>query len=242
MSMSEIMTSVDLAAQNNCDTIVLQGGEDRGANPVWIAELIAEIKARTGLPVTLSLGERDPRVYDLWRRAGADRYLLRFETSEPRLYGRYHPPHRRGEPGRVELLRALAALGYEVGSGFIVGLPGQDVDSLTDDLDLVRSLALSMVAVGPFIPHPDTPLGRRALRSGDGRRRARSAATRTLTVVALARLLCPEAHIPVTSATLVAGGNAARSAFEGGADVTMKNLTPPRFRRSFRIYPGKESV
>ena len=162
MSEEEIMACVAQAHAYGYGTVVMQSGEDEGITADWMAGIIRRIRRETPLAVTLSLGERDEADLKAWREAGADRYLLRFETSNPELYARIHPiPHpRRGDGrSRLEILRDLAAMGYEIGSGVMVGIPGQTYDDLAPDIELFRELDLDMIGVGPFIPHPGTPLG-----------------------------------------------------------------------------------
>ena len=134
-----------------------------------MAGVVRRIRAETGLAVTLSLGERSEADLRAWREAGADRYLLRFETSNPALYRKIHPPRRGRRGDRIALLRLLRGLGYEVGSGVMIGIPGQTYADLARDLELFRELDLDMIGVGPFLPHPATPLGRDAgTGTGDG--------------------------------------------------------------------------
>jgi biotin synthase len=186
--------------------------------------------------VTLALGERDPEELALWRAAGADRYLLKFETSNHELYARIHPDRPGGWHGRVPVLLHLQGLGYETGSGIMVGLPGQSLDDLADDLLLFRELELDMIGVGPYLPHPDTRLGARAA-AGDAARRTELA----YRVLALTRLLCPDAHLPCTTALSTAAGAADPLAgLRRGADVVMPNLTPQPYRAGYDIYPAAE--
>jgi biotin synthase len=174
MNADEIMACVRQAVAFGYGTVVLQSGEDYGVETEWMSALIRRIKSETPLAVTLSLGERPESDLAAWRDAGADRYLLRFETSNTALFRRIHPPAgNEGPPPtthrlpptahpRIAILYQLRALGYEVGSGVMIGIPGQTYEDLADDLELFRALDLDMIGVGPFIPHPATPLGRSA--------------------------------------------------------------------------------
>jgi len=218
-------------------TLVLQAGEDPGLTQDAISDLVHRIKSETDLAVTLSLGERSPRSLAAWRKAGADRYLLRFETSNRQLYRRLHPPSRSGGPERLQLLRLLEDLGYEVGSGVLVGLPDQSMDDLIEDLAQFVRLDLDMIGIGPFLPHPQTPLGQQPTMSID---RTIGLSYRML---ALSRILCPEANMPCTTALSVAdliGG--LPLALERGANVVMLNVTPSTYRRAYDIYPGKATA
>ncbi|MEN6426309.1 MAG: radical SAM protein, partial [Phycisphaerales bacterium] len=159
MSWEEILACVETAVEYGYGTVVMQAGEDYGIARDWLAGIVRRIKQETGLAVTLSMGERPVEDLRAWRRAGADRYLLRFETSSPSLYERVHPAGDGQRPGRIALLKILRGLGYEIGSGVMIGIPGQSLSSLADDILLFRTLDLDMIGVGPFIPHPQTMLG-----------------------------------------------------------------------------------
>lgn len=237
MAAAEVIACAQRARELGFGTVVLQAGEDPALSPAFVADLVRRVKDGTGLAVTLSLGEQPADVLDAWRAAGADRYLLRFETSDPALYRRLHPPGPRGPVDRVALLRTLRDLGYEIGSGVMVGLPGQTLASLADDLVLFQALDLDMIGVGPYRPHPDTPLA--AAPRGRGPEDADAAPDTVLAVLALARLVRPDARIPSTTALGAAGPGLRADALACGADVVMPNLTPPRYRSRYDVYPGK---
>ena len=206
-------------------TVVLQSGEDPVCNHSDIARLIERIKT-LGLAVTLSLGSRNYSEYRLWRDAGADRYLLKFETADKTLYADLRPGCTLDE--RLDCIQVLADMGYETGSGMIVGLPGEKTKNLEQDCRLLTMLNPDMVSVSPFVSHPDTPLGRYHGCTAD----------RTLQVMATVRTLLPHAHMPVTSA-LGLCGDAVRLQALQVADVLMPSLTPEPVRESYGIYPGK---
>ena len=300
MSADEILECARLAARLGYGTVVLQSGEDPGTRRAWMEDVVRRIRAEAGLAVTLSLGERSEADLRAWREAGADRYLLRFETSNPALFRKIHPPRRGRRSDRIALLRWLRGLGYEVGSGVMIGIPGQTYGDLARDLELFRELDLDMIGVGPFLPHPATPLGQsadagpgqrggggtspiehrtsntehRTLNSGvtDHRNppsdmepslepRASSLASSnphsslrtphyseqvpnselmTYKVVALARVICPDANIPSTTALATINRESGRElGLQRGANVVMPNLTPPRYRANYEIYPDK---
>jgi len=191
--------------------------------------------------VTLGLGERTEEELALWRRTGADRYLLRFETSNPRLYGWYHPSLPGRDSDRLALLMELKALGYETGSGILVGLPGQTYEDLARDIDLFGQLDLDMIGLGPYIRHPDTPLGRDPTQySASPGFQVPNTEEMTYRVLALTRLVCPRANIPATTAVATLNR---RAGFElglsRGANVIMPNLTPRQYHSMYEIYPGK---
>ena len=243
LSAEEIMACVAEALAYGYGTVVMQSGEDEGITADWMAGIIRRIRRETPLAVTLSLGERDEADLRAWREAGADRYLLRFETSNRGLYERIHP--RRGGGGsRLEILRDLRALGYEIGSGVMVGIPGQTYEDLARDIELFRELDLDMIGVGPFIPHPATPLGG-AVESHPAPAGEQVPADELMTykTIALARIACPEANIPSTTA--LATLNLAEGRELGlarGANVVMPNLTPEAYRADYEIYPAKACI
>lgn len=243
MTADEIAACARQARALGYGTVVLQAGEDPGLGASFVAGVVRQVKRETGLAVTLSLGERCEDELELWREAGADRYLLRFETSDAALYRRIHPP----APGeaapsdRVALLRELRRLGYQIGGGVMVGIPGQSHESLADDVLLFAALDLDMIGVGPYLAHPATPLGRGEWSTSLGPTdQVRATVESACTVVALARIACPEANIPATTALQAldpAGGR--ERALACGANVVMPNLTPLAHRVHYQIYPGK---
>jgi biotin synthase len=239
MTAEEIMACVRQAVALGYGTVVLQSGEDPGITSAWMAELIRRIKRETSLAVTLSLGERSIADLDVWREAGADRYLLRFETSNPALYQRLHPARGYGGPDRMVLLSVLRQLGYEVGSGVMIGLPGQTCEDLANDLELFCDLDLDMIGVGPYLPHPDTPLGAEQA-VGPVADQVPNTELMTYKAVALTRLLCPQANIPSTTALATINRERGRElGLMRGANIVMPNLTLPQYRRLYEIYPAK---
>jgi biotin synthase len=239
MGEDEIVACAHQAVQYGYGTAVLQAGEDYGLTREFIAGVVARIKRETPLAVTLSLGERPTADLAAWHEAGADRYLLRFETSDPVLYERIHPtpPNR---PTRFEILRTLRELGYEVGSGVMIGIPGQTWASLANDIDLFRELRLDMIGVGPYLQHPDTPLGSGVVSSPD---QVPNTEEMTYKVVALTRLVRPDANIPSTTALATLNKRTGRElGLMRGANVIMPNLTPQQYRALYEIYPAKACV
>jgi len=235
-----IIAAAERGAQLGYGTVVLQAGEDLGLRRARISSLIRRIRTETGMAVTLSLGERSAADLAAWREAGALRYLLRFETSDQRLLRSVHPPLRSNhEPHpRLALLSLLRELGYETGGGVMVGLPGQSYGTLADDILTFGSLELDMTGVGPWVPHPDTPLGKTGF--PDNPEQVPNSAEMTLKVIALARLARPTSNIPATTALATVGGeNLLAKALSCGANVIMPDMTPPRFREGYSIYPGK---
>jgi biotin synthase len=244
LTADQILDCAHQAVRLGYGTVVLQSGEDLELTAGWIADVVRRIRDETSLAVTLSLGERSPAELALWKDAGADRYLLRFETSNPRLFKAIHPP-RSGQPfSRPELLRIVRLLGYEVGSGIMIGIPGQSHDDLADDLRLMQNLDLDMIGVGPYLPHPETPLGRHAKRfrlPGGGQ--VPNDERTTYKIIALVRLLRPRANIPSTTALATINPvNGRELGLQRGANVIMPNITPVEYRESYQIYPDKTCI
>jgi len=215
-----------IAKRLGIGTLVLQSGEDPWYSGTDMADLIFRIKSDLDLAVTLSLGERTREEYAQWRKAGADRYLLKVETWDPAAYARLRPGKTLKE--RLESFTTLAALGYETGSGIIAGLPGDTDDSLRQACLRLAELTPDMVSISPFVPHPASPL-----RDHPG-----LDVETTLGLMAFARIAMPSAHIPVTSA-LGLKGDAVRLRALEVADVLMPSLTPAEVRENYAIYAGK---
>lgn len=240
MTADEIIECAHEAVRLGYGTVVLQAGEDPELTRDWVAALVTRIKRETPLAVTLSLGERTDADLAAWRRAGADRYLVRFETSDPALFRAIHPRHPARSRDRMEMLRALKRMGYEAGSGVMIGIPGQSWESLAGDIEWFARLDLDMIGVGPWIAHPATPLGV-APRAPRGQ--VPNSEEMVYKVIALARLARPDANIPSTTALATVNR---RDGYElglmRGANVVMPNLTPPQYRALYQIYPDKVCV
>ena len=219
----------------NQTTVVLQSGEaPSAAGDRELGEIIRRIKSETGLAVTVSVGNRPREVYARWRDCGMDRYLLRFETSAPALFSRLHPDCTLAE--RLRCLRDLRDLGVQTGGGFMIGVPGETPEVLADNLLLCRDLDLDMVGIGPFIPHPDTPLG------GEPNAYADDPDMFFVALAAL-RIVHPRAHIPATTAfDAVFPGRGRNLALQRGANVFMPNNTPGDRRGDYLLYPNKPCV
>jgi len=245
MTADEIVACARHAKRLGYGTVVMQSGEDPELTRDFIAGVIRAIKADTGLAITLSLGERTDDELREWKAAGADRFLLRFETSDSELYRKIHPALPGTLSDRVAQLRRMREMGYEIGSGVMVGIPGQTWDILAGDIELFRALDIDMIGIGPFLPSPRTPLG------GDAAARLRASADAqvpntelaTLKVVALTRLVCPEANLPSTTALATLDPATGRElGLTRGANIVMPNVTPPEYRVLYEIYPGKACI
>jgi len=245
MTAAEILECAREAKRLGYGTVVMQSGEDPGLTREFIADRVRAIKAETGLAITLSLGERSDEDLKAWKGTGADRFLLRFETSDPGLYHRIHPSLPGTLSDRVAQLQRMRAMGYEIGSGVMVGIPGQTWEILARDIELFRDLDIDMIGIGPFLPSPRTPLG------GEAAERLRASADEqvpnneeaTLKVVALTRLVCPEANLPSTTALATIDPATGRElGLVRGANIVMPNVTPPTYRVLYEIYPGKACI
>nr|WP_144380699.1 [FeFe] hydrogenase H-cluster radical SAM maturase HydE [Thermotoga profunda] len=226
MSIEQIIQRARLISQMGIKTIVLQSGEDTYYNSDMIAQLVKKIK-EFNVAITLSIGERNFDEYKLWKDMGADRYLMRHETADEKLYEKLHPND--SFKTRVEHLKKLKELGYEVGAGSMVGLPDQDDLSLAKDILFVRDLDADMVGIGPFIPHPSTPL--KNAKSGT--------LNKTLKMIALTRLFLPDTNIPATTALGTIHPLGRQLALKCGANVIMPNFTPLPYRSLYTLYPNK---
>ena len=244
MTREEIEQSALLAVQLGYGPVVIQAGEDGALKAEGIAEIVSWIKRNTPLAVTLSLGERSLDELRLWRNAGADRYLLRFETSDADLFRAIHPGRSPAAPDRVTILRQIKQLGYEAGGGVMVGIPGQSYESLVHDVLTFRLLDLDMIGIGPYIAHPATPLGSGLLRPPiNPGEQAPSSEQMVYKMIALTRILCPTANIPSTTAlATINKAHGRRQGLQVGANVVMPNLTPVHYRPLYQIYPAKACI
>jgi biotin synthase len=244
MTREEILDCARQAERLGYGTVVMQAGEDDLLTAEWIAEIVRWIKRETALAVTLSLGERREDEFCLWRSAGADRYLLRFETSDADLFRVIHPPRAGGGPDRIALLRQLKSLGYEAGGGVMVGIPGQSYESLAEDILTFRALDLDMIGIGPYIAHADTPLGSGALHPAIApSKQVFNSEEMVYKMIALARIICPDANIPSTTALATLNRiDGRKQGLKVGANVVMPNLTPVNYRSLYQIYPAKACI
>ncbi|OEG00219.1 [FeFe] hydrogenase H-cluster radical SAM maturase HydE [Vulcanibacillus modesticaldus] len=224
----EIIQCCELGYDLGYRTFVLQSGEDSWYTKDKLVNIVKKIKSQfPDVAVTLSLGERDYDTYKELFDAGADRYLLRHETASKRLYEKLHPTMK--FENRIKCLAELKEIGYQVGAGFMVGLPDQTVEDLAEDLLFLNHLQPHMIGIGPFIPHHQTPLKNE--RKGELKD--------TLIMVALARLLVPDSLIPATTALGSLDYRGREAALEVGANVVMPNLSPMEVRAKYQLYDNK---
>jgi len=213
-------------------TIVLQSGEDAYFTQDRMVHIIKEIK-KMDVALTLSLGEKSYEEYKAYKDAGADRYLIRIETTDVDLYHELHP--KMSYENRVECLKNLQKLGFETGSGCLVGLPNQTIESLANDILFFKENNFDMIGVGPFIPHPETPLWTGKDTKEDKEKRFKL----SLRVMAVIRLLLKNINIPATTAMESINPNGRIIALQSGANVVMPNITEGDYRKKYEIYPDK---
>lgn len=226
MALPEIASVARSAIEVGYKTIVLQSGESKRYDMQKFAEMINKISDK--IAVTLSLGELSYAELKLLRDAGAKRYLLKFETADSKLYEKLHKGYSLQD--RLDCLSAIRELRYEVGSGFLVGLQGENEDTLAQNLQLLKDLRCDMAGIGVFIPHAQTPLGNCSIGNIE----------LTKKCVAITRLLLPKCNIPITTSLGMACDK--YQMFAGGANVIMQNVTPQSFVNDYQIYPKGKVV
>ncbi len=225
----EIISCCDEGYKLGFRTFVLQGGEDLHYKDSDICGMIFKIKERyPDCAVTLSIGERSFESYKAFFDAGADRYLLRHETADKNHYAKLHPQNMSLE-NRKKCLFDLKKIGYQVGSGFMVGSPFQTIDNIVSDLLFLRELSPDMIGIGPYITHGETPF--KNFKSGP--------LGLTLKLVSLLRLMFPHALIPATTALGTIHPNGRELGLKVGANVVMPNLSPVRVRALYDLYENK---
>jgi len=210
-------------------TVVLQSGEDPFYTIEKMKNIISEIK-KLDIAITLSIGEKTFEEYEAYKEAGADRFLIRIETTDKNLYTKLDPEM--DWQNRLRCIEDLKKLGYEVGSGCLVGLPEQTLESLADDILFFKEIGADMIGIGPFIPNENTPLS--DAKGGEFEL--------ALKVMAITRLLLPDINIPATTAMETLNPNGRLIALQSGANVVMPNVTQGDYRKFYEIYPGKICV
>ncbi|MCL2073675.1 MAG: [FeFe] hydrogenase H-cluster radical SAM maturase HydE [Marinilabiliaceae bacterium] len=229
LSKEEIMSCCEQGYGLGFRTFVLQGGEDVYFSDKIICDIVSSIKKiYSDCAITLSLGEKTYSSYKAIFDAGADRYLLRHETANPAHYRQLHPDSLSIE-NRKECLWNLKKIGYQVGSGFMVGSPFQTTELIIEDLRFLQELQPDMIGIGPFIPHKNTPFGQHS--SGN--------LNLSLRLIAILRLMFPHALIPATTALGTITQNGRELGLTVGANVVMPNLSPVKFRKQYELYDNK---
>lgn len=233
MSIDEIVEIAGEASELGFKTVVLQSGEDPWYTAEKISEIIRKIKKNFNIAVTLCLGEREEWEYALWRESGADRYLLKHETIDPCLYRKLHPDPDMTLEKRIKNLKILKKLDYQIGAGNMIGLPGQTLESIADDILFMKEMEVDMAGIGPFIPHPQTLLSF-VKTSGS--------AELVLKTLAILRLVMKSILLPATTALATVDPLGREKGLLAGANVIMPNLTPIHYRIHYEIYPNKRCL
>ena len=229
LSLDAILACCRMGNELGYKTFVLQGGEDPWFTDDKITEIVAAIRKEfPDHAITLSIGEKSRQSYERFFHAGANRYLLRHETASDDHYAKLHPPAM-SLAERKQCLWNLKAIGFQVGAGFMVGSPFQTAEHLVADLRFIGELEPDMVGIGPFIPQKDTPFGNER---GGG-------LELSLKMVALARLILPQALIPATTALGTISPTGREQALNAGANVVMPNLSPTTVRKLYALYDNK---
>lgn len=232
LTTEQVMQSCEQGYALGFRTFVLQGGELPRDKATWLVELVSKIRQRwSDCAITLSLGEWPREVYEAMKQAGADRYLLRHETHNAEHYGKLHPAEM-SHNNRLQCLTWLKELGYQVGTGIMVGSPWQTLDNIVEDIEFIKELKPEMIGLGPFVPQHDTPLGNCPTGSADISCRLYS----------IFRLMFPNALIPSTTALNTIDNNGRIMGIMAGANVVMPNLSPTEFRGNYALYDGKAST
>jgi biotin synthase len=229
MSEEELIETARKAVHLGFKTIVMQSGEDMYYTTERLCRIISAIK-KFDVAITLSIGERPYEEYKAFKEAGTDRYLMRIETTDKALYHKLDP--QMSWQYRYECLLNLKKLGYELGSGIMVGLPEQSLESIAEDLLFLKDLGVDMAGIGPFIPHSQTPLA--SAKGG-----TLDLALRTMAVM---RLLLPDINIPATTAMESLHPQGRIMALKAGANVVMPNVTEGEYRKLYELYPNKICV
>ncbi|MGQ9847620.1 MAG: [FeFe] hydrogenase H-cluster radical SAM maturase HydE [Bacteroidales bacterium] len=238
----EVMNTVDFALSKNFNGLVLQSGETTGpAFTERITRLIRQIKKRAGedFRITLSLGEQSFETYQQWFYAGAQRYLLRIETSSEKLYRQIHPNdslHRFDK--RLECLINLKSIGYQVGTGVMIGLPFQSIADLADDLLFFKNMDIDMVGMGPYIEHRNTPLYKYRNELMPLQERFYL----SLRMISVLRIMMPYINIASTTALQAIHPMGRELGLRAGANILMPNLTPGKYRSSYLLYENKPCI
>ena len=230
LTQKEILQCCEKAWNLGLRTFVLQGGENPPAAAA-LASTVAEIRSSwPEAAITLSLGELPAETYALLRRSGADRYLLRHETASETHYARLHPAGMQLRT-RLQCLRTLKELGFQTGTGMMVGSPGQTVQDLLADIRFIESFRPEMIGIGPFVPSRGTPFAQEPAGSPET----------TLRLYAILRLMHPAALIPSTTALSTLHPDGWTAGLLAGANVLMPSFTPYHYRSGYSLYDGKNA-
>ncbi len=227
----EIISAVQKMFETGIRTAVLQSGEDDNYDWDELAFAVKKIKKSFDMRITLSCGEQEEKIYEKWKKAGADRYLLKIETTNKSLYEKLHP--KMSFHKRIECLKILKELGFQTGSGMIVGLKSQTLEDIANDIIFFAKEGFDMIGINPFIAHSESML----------KNHPNGNPYLAIKTVALTRIITKNAHLPATTALGSIGGEDLRvEALKAGANVIMPNFTPYEYRKSYEIYPNKRCL
>lgn len=239
MSEEEIIREAIWAFENEYGSAVIQSGERQDAAYIdMIERVVKTVKERTGgkLGITLSLGEQTEETYRRWRDAGAHRYLLRIETTNPELYKKLHPADH-SLKARKHCLALLKKTGWQVGTGVMMGLPGQTAEDLTNDILFMKEIDVDMIGMGPYIPHRDTPMGKEVPPYTDEQKQA--ALTLGLKMIAVTRIVLKDINIAAATALQALEHTGREMGLKCGANVIMPNVTETEYRPNYTLYDNK---
>jgi biotin synthase len=239
VSDEEILAAAKFAFEQNYGSVVLQSGElEATKNTERINRLVREIKklSNNELGITLSCGEQEPDVYKQWLDAGAHRYLLRIESSNEALYKKIHPANKNHSfDKRMSCLQSLKNLGYQTGTGVMVGLPFQSMDDLANDLLFMQDFDIDMVGMGPYIEHSDTPL----FEERNSLLPLQERFDLTLKMIAVLRVMMKDINMAASTAMQAIDKLGREKAIKVGANIVMPNITPGMYRDSYKLYENK---
>ncbi|MDF7800773.1 [FeFe] hydrogenase H-cluster radical SAM maturase HydE [Pontiellaceae bacterium B1224] len=242
MDEEEIFKEALWAYEAEYGSCVIQSGERQDEAYISMIERVVKriSEATKGeLGITLSLGEQTEEVYKRWRDAGAHRYLLRIETTNPKLFAKIHPEDHSMEV-RKECLAALRRTGYQVGTGVMMGLPGQTMEDLAKDILFLKDIDIDMVGMGPYIPHSDTPMGLEVPAYTD--KQKKQALTLGLKMIAVTRIVLRDINIAAATALQALEYTGREQGLKCGANVIMPNLTVTELRPKYQLYNDKPCI
>ena len=240
LSSDEILKYAKISYDNKILSLVLQAGERSDKDFVlFIENTLSEIKKLTDnkLKITLSLGEQTEETYQRWFDAGAHRYILRVETTNPKLYSQIHPKTCSLEK-RIECLKLVRKIGYHVGTGVLIGFPGQTVTDLANDLMFYKEIDIDMIGMGPYIPHKDTPMGEQ-FNSIMTKVSNQKNMLLGLKMIAVARILLKDVNIASTTALETLSSSGLEQGIKAGGNIIMPNVTDAVYKKSYSLYDNK---
>jgi biotin synthase len=246
-SREDILAMARWAYEQQYGSLTLQSGERQDPEFIdYVEGLLRDIKkiGSGALGITLCVGEQTEETYRRWFEAGAHRYLLRIETSNPKLYASLHPQdgHHRWEV-RMECLKALRRVGYQVGTGDMIGLPGQTLEDLADDILFYRDMDIDMIGMGPYVVHHNTPIGKMVMKQGGDSAEAREHRfILGLNMIAVTRLFLKDVNIASTTALQTLNPLGRELGLLAGANILMPIVTLPKFRPQYLLYDNKPCV